>query len=69
MTELVDRLRAAIPDDAECAIAIYPDSNNGTVLRSFNMTYEQVACHLYTIADKIMSDVQMAQNVTSLSAH
>ena len=69
MTDLVDRLRASIPDDAECAIVIYPGSNDGTMVRSFNMTPEQLACHLRTISDKILSDIELAKRASSLSAH
>lgn len=64
--EQVQRLRAAIPDDAECVVAIYPDGE-GTVLRSFNMTYEQLIDLLHRMAEHVKANMALAEMASSSS--
>lgn len=54
----MERLKDGMPNDATRAIAIYPDpSDDKTVCRWFGMTREQVATHLYAIADEIVNQL------------
>jgi hypothetical protein len=52
------RLKDGIPDDVERAIAIYP-SGDHTACKWFGMTKEQVASHLYQIADEIVNQMPL----------
>ena len=53
-------LKDGIPDDVDRAIAIYPDGTDSkTVCRWYGMTREQVASHLYQIADEIVNQLPL----------
>jgi hypothetical protein len=54
----VPLLKAEMPDDMDRAIAIYPEGDR-TVCRWFGMTREQVASHLYQIADEIVNQMPL----------
>jgi len=51
-------LKAGIPETVDRAIAIYPEGDK-TVCRWFGMTKEQVASHLYQIADEIVNQMPL----------
>jgi len=52
----VQKLKADIAEDLDRAIAIYPEGDR-TVCRWFGMTREQVASHLYQVADEIVNQL------------
>jgi hypothetical protein len=57
-------LKDRMPDHADRAIIIYPDGEK-TACVWFGMTREQVANHLYQIADEIVNQLPLPKKLSS----
>ena len=59
MSELspIDVLKAGVPSTVDRAIFIYPTPDDQTACRWFGLSKQQVASHLYQIADQIVAEL------------